>query len=327
MVSGPRLLRLHFDLTASEPLTIPGFSGSAWRGLLGHALRRSACVTGAAHCHGCLLASTCAYTRLFEPSLEAAPDERHARRYQRLPPPMVLDIEPTWSGVLPPGLAPARRLSADARFTLGVTLIGDACDRLPHLIHALITAGKLGLGRDGGRFRLDQVAVETTPGSQVWESIYRPQAQLQTPKPAVPKPPPPPSDGVQVSLETPTRLKRHGRLLGADDLDASTLLLALASRLGLLAEHYGGDPADFAWSRLAPAAETLILEDLGMVWQDWSRYSSRQRTRMQLGGLVGPLRLSGPGLTALWPLLWLGQFVHIGKNTSFGLGAYRLAPA
>ena len=45
-----------------------------------------------------------------------------------------------------------------------------------------------------------------------------------------------------------------------------------------------------------------------------------------LQGRVG--ELAGPGLGLLWPLLWQGQWVHAGKGTTFGLGAYRLmAPA
>ncbi|MBP6582117.1 MAG: CRISPR system precrRNA processing endoribonuclease RAMP protein Cas6 [Chromatiaceae bacterium] len=45
---------------------------------------------------------------------------------------------------------------------------------------------------------------------------------------------------------------------------------------------------------------------------------------MELGGLLGDGELAGPGLGALWPLLWQGQWVHAGKSTTFGLGAYRL---
>jgi CRISPR/Cas system endoribonuclease Cas6 (RAMP superfamily) len=45
---------------------------------------------------------------------------------------------------------------------------------------------------------------------------------------------------------------------------------------------------------------------------------------MKMGGLVGELRLRGPGLATFWPALWHGQWVHLGKGTSFGLGAYRL---
>lgn len=45
---------------------------------------------------------------------------------------------------------------------------------------------------------------------------------------------------------------------------------------------------------------------------------------MELGGLLGVGELAGPGLGLLWPLLWQGQWVHAGKGTTFGLGAYRL---
>jgi hypothetical protein len=60
-------------------------------------------------------------------------------------------------------------------------------------------------------------------------------------------------------------------------------------------------------------------------WLDWTRYSTRQDTLMQMGGLVGDLHLSGLGLPALWPLFGLGAWVQLGKGTSLGLGRYELA--
>lgn len=62
-------------------------------------------------------------------------------------------------------------------------------------------------------------------------------------------------------------------------------------------------------------------------WQDWARYSSRQKTRMQVGGLMGSITLSGGDLASWWPLLWLCQWLHLGKFTSMGLGRYRLSAA
>jgi len=62
-------------------------------------------------------------------------------------------------------------------------------------------------------------------------------------------------------------------------------------------------------------------------WSDWTRYSSRQKTRMQLGGVTGRFVLSGEGLAEHWPVLWRGQWWHIGKTTSMGLGRYRIEAA
>ncbi len=130
------------------------------------------------------------------------------------------------------------------------------------------------------------------------------------------------------SLETPLRLKRHGRLVGAAEIDSRDLLRNLCARLGLLATHYGGDPSAFDWSRLREAAQTVDIEKApDLHWYDWSRYSGRQKDTMKMGGLLGELCLHGPGLAVFWPALWYGQWVHLGKGTSFGLGAYRLEAA
>ncbi|MDK2820086.1 MAG: hypothetical protein PWP31_51 [Clostridia bacterium] len=58
-------------------------------------------------------------------------------------------------------------------------------------------------------------------------------------------------------------------------------------------------------------------------WVDWERYSSRQDTRMKLGGVVGKVTYQGE-LAELWPLLIIGQWTHVGKAVTFGMGKYRV---
>ena len=47
-VAGYRL-----EFTALEPVRLPVYAGSAWRGVFGHALKRLVCVTRAPRCPNC----------------------------------------------------------------------------------------------------------------------------------------------------------------------------------------------------------------------------------------------------------------------------------
>lgn len=58
-------------------------------------------------------------------------------------------------------------------------------------------------------------------------------------------------------------------------------------------------------------------------WHDWERYSHRQKTRMQLGGVMGQVSYAGE-LGPFLPLLALGADLHVGKGTGFGLGRYEI---
>lgn len=71
----------------------------------------------------------------------------------------------------------------------------------------------------------------------------------------------------------------------------------------------------------ADAVETV---ESCLFWKDWTRYSSRQQTSMQLGGLQGSIRYRGC-LEAFLPFLELAAAVHIGKQTSFGPGQMSFA--
>ena len=48
---------------------------------------------------------------------------------------------------------------------------------------------------------------------------------------------------------------------------------------------------------------------------------------MTLGGVLGRWTLRADDtvtLSALWPWLWLGQWLHVGKNATMGMGGYTL---
>ncbi|NEX21453.1 CRISPR system precrRNA processing endoribonuclease RAMP protein Cas6 [Thiorhodococcus mannitoliphagus] len=310
----PPLGRFRFHFRAQDRVRLPPYSGSAWRGLLGHGLRRTACVTHQPQCQGCLLIRSCVYSTFFE---TPPPPEEAERGFSAVPHPYVLDIDPKSPRVLESG----------AFFHLTINLFGPAIGQVPYLIHALAKAGERGIGSGQGRFALTAVEREQPIGADTWERVFEAGLgdyhQLDPPGIELPAAP----STVSLRLITPLRIKRDGHFLGARDLSAADLLRALYQRVRRLAHLYGGDPEGFDAKRLSSAEDALLMQAGQLHWHDWTRFSSRQDKLMQMGGLVGEIALSGPDLPLIWPVLWLGQWTHIGKGTAFGLGGYRLHAA
>ncbi len=310
-VAFPVISRFRFVFRALDPLRMPPYSGSAWRGLLGHGLRRSVCVTRQPDCTGCLLAGSCLYSTFFEsPGRYSGVPERGAA----VPHPFVLSIAPDE----PREYAPGETL------TLGINLIGDASKPLPYLVHALEQAGRRGIGKGNGRFELLGVQAEPDLGRGGWLPVYSPEQGHMNRPPAVSRQWGAPPAGVELTFTTPLRIKRHGKLVGPGEFALDHLLQQLSRRFDLLSRLY----ADHGRPAFSPTAGTSIrLTRSRLSWHDWTRYSSRQGDLMHMGGLIGGLVLEGQGLQELWPWLWLGQWLHLGKATSMGLGRYRLTDA
>ncbi len=128
------LARYRARFAADGPVHFGDFPGNAWRGALGHALRRTVCVTRAPACTGCMLYRSCLYPYFFE--TPPAADAAKMRRYANAPHPFVLE---------PQTQAPGR----DAM--LGFTLVGRANDHLPVFVHALRGAAASPRGVAGNR--------------------------------------------------------------------------------------------------------------------------------------------------------------------------------
>ena len=83
-----------------------------------------------------------------------------------------------------------------------------------------------------------------------------------------------------------------------------------------------GYETDFV--QLKQMADTIELLTANLRWIEYSRYSSRQRKKMKIGGILGRIDITGSTLKWLWPFMWLGHLVNTGKTTSMGNGRYAI---
>lgn len=298
------IARLHLTARAEAPLQLPPYAGSMLRGALGHALMA---LSPLPHPDGkpCALHATCPYCQIFiSPPL---PPHR-LQKFSQMPHPFM--VEP------PPG---GNVLAAGQTFEFALVLIGNALTHASTLIQAFARALNTGLGHEHARCTLLSVHHEAT-GTPLW-----PASGAITLAPMTLPAAPSLVDRATLRFTTPLRLQNQGKpVRTVQRLDARTLLVTLARRYQLLLDaHLGADSPQQDFARLSALASAIDLLPIDLRWFDWGRYSQRQEREMRLGGFVGTLQLRG-GLAAFGPLLWLGQWLHVGKNASFGLGRYTL---
>lgn len=126
-----------------------------------------------------------------------------------------------------------------------------------------------------------------------------------------------------VTFETMTRLKYQGSLNERPEFHV--LVRSLLRRVSSLLYFHHGTKLDMDFRGFISQAEKVRLVAQHTQWVDWERYSSRQDTRMKLGGIVGTVtyEFPDPDLVALFlPWLLLGEYVHVGKGGTFGLGRF-----
>jgi CRISPR/Cas system endoribonuclease Cas6 (RAMP superfamily) len=74
---------------------------------------------------------------------------------------------------------------------------------------------------------------------------------------------------------------------------------------------------------LIESSKEIKFEKENLSWFDWERYSNRQDTKMMMGGFTGSIVFKGD-FEKFIPFLILGEYIHVGKGTSFGLGKYEI---
>ena len=340
---------LKFTLRAEETIVLPSFAGSTFRGAFGAVFRRIAC---APHCQDvktCILASACAYARVFE----AVPD--------------VEGYRPAADGGLPrpfiihPPFPRLSTVSAGDAFSFHMALVGFASSYLPYFILTWRELGRTGIGRGRGRFRLETVesclsldpgkdgtaGSEPLPGhdtfaSQKPQPIYSSTDELVhnrleslTAERLIAASPRlrqalGPEDTLHeqsrltLELLTPMRLKSGGEFLRAA-LPFDILLGALLRRLESLSFFYCGGSLHLDYQELVAKAKEVQNVSNALRWIEWERYSRRQNHWIPWGGVLGHTEYSGD-FTPFLPFLAIGEVINIGNNCAFGLGRFKAVP-
>jgi len=305
----------------SGVLYLPGYKGAAFRGGFGYAFKSIACPTHGVDCVHARLGDTCVYSAVFETPVPA--DSVVMRKYTHAPHPFVLT----------PPLDRRASFTAEHELRLELVLIGRAVHWLAYFICSIEELGRRGIGPAKSRYGVERVeslpyrdALGSGHGSIVYDGGQRkvvgvPQVirggEL--------------SEGCDntgkatLSFLTPARVVSQDHL--ANELPFVTLFRTLLRRLALLSYFHCGQTAEPEWMREAiGAAQEVRLASSELRWRDWQRYSTRQQARMKLGGLVGKISYEGE-MKRFMPFLRAGEFTHLGKATSFGLGKYTLQGA
>lgn len=310
MLYGSYQFRCRFDREA----VLPFYKGSTFRGVFGHALKRVVCALKQQECESCPLKTRCIYTMVFETPI--AMEMPKNARISTPPHPFVIE----------PPLTEKREFKEEEPFECTLLLFGETNNNLPYFVYAFDQMGKIGIGkRVNGRragFRLEEVRNEvmvlySAKDQQLKQNNAYENLELSGTYghkdgrvDAVTK--------IRVTLETPLRLKFKNRI-NSVDLPFHVLARAMLRRISALFNTWDGGEPGLDYQGLVQRAEEVQIVKNGLSWFDWRRYSNRHERKMLMGGIVGSVIYEGR-LGEFFPLLDICSKVHLGKNTSFGMG-------
>ena len=199
-------------------------------------------------------------------------------------------------------------------------LFGKTIVYFSQILNAFYTLGQVGLGKERSRFEI--VSVTNTRGTSILQNEnvemrhyqvetvgnyinYRLQKQQKKVTSFI------------VKFQSPLTLKYQGEYLREFWIDA--LFEAIQRRIYMLACFEGIDQETAEKEHLL--LPKIIRQEHHQV--EVPRYSNHQQSKMILKGIEGQIEIEEVSLE-LRKRLFAGELIHIGKNTSFGFGRYRV---
>jgi hypothetical protein len=310
-MKGLSIAVFRFYFNPLEEIRLPPYKGSAFRGGFGKVFKQVVCINCEEDCENCLLQSKCVYSYVFE-TPACGKGEFNTTH---LPHPYVLE---------PPLDGKSRYLPEDS-FSVNLILIGRAIDYLPYFIFVMEEFGKNGIGRGRGRFFLERVETLSHPSDIEGRIIFEGRSKRISGDAEIKA-----FFGMNretnynqfltINFLTPARITFQNRLNPPLEFCFLIFMKNLLRRIHLLAEHCSS-AVEADYKKLLDQAGDIETVDNNLYWYDWERYSKRQDTRMKFGGFKGRITFSGP-VSPFLPFIKVGEYVHVGEKTSFGLGKY-----
>ncbi len=311
-----RLSRYEVALQARTETVLLAIIGSTLRGAFGHQWKAVACQMPPGKRGGCLLAKTCRqpenclYADVFEPKFADKENKKFdvPRPFIFEPPIPPLTREISSNSIL------KCRIPEGGKIAFGLTLFGEAIDKLPYFIYAIELFAKQGIGQDrqcfhlAGISSLDEIGKEgvNTLGVLVEKRIN--EINLK--------------DNLKIRFLIPLRLRENGgRLL--TDINFERIFEYARRRLVLMTKVYG-KPLEYDYYDLKEKARAIKTVSNRLWRHDYERWSAKQEKKLPLDGMLGEIEFEGEFLAEFLGFIAAGEILHIGSTTSFGLGKYEI---
>lgn len=318
-MSAPKTLNFSVFRFVCEPLNeirLPVYAGATLRGAFGYSLKHAVCVNIFGECEPCILKQKCVYEVAFVTPRPTT--SRIMRKYYQVPRPFVLS----------PPFADNNYYQPGEELVFKLTLVGKAIDYLPFFIYAFDALGKMGLGKDKAQFRLLRVEDALSENKPIYNSTNRrlsTQFRSLTIDDLSRQFPDRKITTITIRFLTPTRLMLNGKLHSR--MEFHVLIRNLLRRLRLLSYFHCDADLQIPHQQLIATARLITQTASSLHWYDWERNSTRTGLKMKLGGAIGEVTYTAPAensLTTFLPYLYAGQYLHVGKATTFGLGEYKI---
>jgi len=308
-----KFAKFRFYLRPLEKIYLPHYKGSALRGGFGNIFKKTVCMNNKRECNECILQERCVYSYIFETPLSQNLLEKSKFKLKRPPHPYVLE----------PPITSKIEYNHNDELAFNLILIGRGIEYLPYFVFIFEELGKKGIGKGRGKYEL--VRVDNEEGGRIYESgklsdnfkIKSFQDIINEYNFAESKN----YQQVKINFLTPVRVVLRGEL--TIKFDFKLFVTSLFRRISWLSIIHCNKELEFNYKGFISYANDIKTKEINIKWYDWERYSSRQDTRMKLGGFLGNITFEGD-LKEFIPFIKLGEYIHIGKQTSFGLGQYEI---
>jgi len=304
------------ELTVGDMgLILPQYKGSTLRGGFGSAFRKIACACRHEECKSCLLKHNCSYAYIFETS---PPENTQVlSQYESVTKPFVLQ----------PPMDTKTNYQKGEILAFGLVLFGKAIACLPYFILAFKELGETGIGKFRRPFNLERIVTTNPFTAQEVEIYSRPEGKVLNCNLSVNKCDllanlqNSPINEINIEFQTMTKIKSGDIFIRY--IEFHMLIRALLRRLSSVYYFHHGLEWKIDFPGLIKKAEQVERMLDHTRWEDWERYSSRQDAKIKMGGVVGKVTYKGE-LSEFIPVLKLGELIHVGKSSTFGMGRYKI---
>lgn len=311
-----RYCRIAFRFRSTDEIIFPANPVNTFRGALGFQLQRLACTRRKlpdSGCRDCDSALNCAYSICYETAphhigtvfLAGNSDVPHL---------MIID-----SGVY--GNQP---LAAGSSFDFVIQLFGRGIDMAPYIVVAAQKAGIEGLTRLRVPCELERVTDGGT-GKIIW-SVVSDEFKMPQPRElhiSEPSLLATEISDIRLKFITPVAFKDRERGDLTLEPDFSRIIGSLMRRYTAF-EASEGKSLNWNFTEISRLSRQVKISGMQLEPIYWERFSTRQKHRIPVSGVIGQVCYSGP-VNGFVDLIRAGEIIRCGRSTTFGQG--RLAYA